>query len=459
MIAIRAPAVAGAFYPGEPQALYRSVTDLLNEAARLDRIGPADPAPKALIAPHAGYRYSGACAAQAYTRLLPGRETIRRIVLLGPSHRVALSGLATTSADVWETPLGRVAIDRGALDRLADLPQVRENDQAHALEHSLEVQLPFLQTLLPRFSLVPLVVGEASPAEVAAVLQRLWGGPETRIVISTDLSHFLDSETARALDDKTAQTIEALDRDGLDREQACGRAPVAGLLAAAGDRGLVVQRLGLCNSGDSAGPRDRVVGYGAWALDESDDAALAAAHGAALLALAEEAIRARLQGQAAPEVDPRGYAASLRYNRATFVTLMREDRLRGCRGSLASRRPLVEDVARNALASAFDDQRFTPLTPEEWDGLSWSIALLGQPRALAAKNLEDLLARLEPGRDGLILQDEGRRATFLPQVWDSLPEPRDLVAQLLAKAGLPRDHWSPSLKIRRYRVTKIGPEP
>jgi hypothetical protein len=233
---IRPAAVAGMFYPGDPGEL-AAMLDRMLEAA-----GPAEgPAPKAIIAPHAGYVYSGALAAKAYKRLAPDADRIERIVLLGPCHRVAVRGLATSSADGWQTPLGKVPLARSQIDKVAGLPQVTVSDPAHAEEHSLEVHVPFLQRLLPKgFALAPFAVGQASAAEVSEVLQALWGGPETRIVISTDLSHFLDYDTARALDARTADSIEHFDWRAIGREQAgSGAAPTHGDRA---DRAVLLRR-------------------------------------------------------------------------------------------------------------------------------------------------------------------------------------------------------------------------
>jgi AmmeMemoRadiSam system protein B len=220
--------------------------------------------PKALIVPHAGYVYSGPVAASAYATLRASRTTISRVVLLGPAHRVPVPGLAATSADRFETPLGAIPLDRAAIDQALTLPWVRVMDEAHALEHSLEVQLPFLQEVLEDFSLVPFVVGNASAEQVAEVLDLLWGGPETLIVVSSDLSHYHGYDTAQRLDAATTAAIEALRPEDIGEEQACGRAPVSGLLVEARRRGLHVDTLDLRNSGDTAGTRDRVVGYGAY---------------------------------------------------------------------------------------------------------------------------------------------------------------------------------------------------
>jgi AmmeMemoRadiSam system protein B len=259
---IRRPAVAGAFYPGTAGELEATVRGYLRHA----QPAPSENPPKAVIAPHAGYIYSGAVAASAYVRLAACRDRIERVVLLGPAHRVALRGLAAPESDAFETPLGSVRLDREALERSLELPQVTCFDAPHEPEHSLEVHLPFLQALLGDFALVPLVVGDAKPEEVAEVLELLWGGPETLIVVSTDLSHYLDYETARGLDAATTRAIEALEPESIGYEQACGRIPVQGLLLAARQHGLRVEVVDVRNSGDTAGPRDRVVGYGAYVL-------------------------------------------------------------------------------------------------------------------------------------------------------------------------------------------------
>jgi AmmeMemoRadiSam system protein B len=260
MQSTRSPAVAGLFYPDDAGTLRAAVHTLLAATA------PAAPAPKAIIAPHAGYVYSGPVAASIYASLIKARDRIRRVVLLGPAHRVAFDGLALSSATAFATPLGEIPLDTAATAQLLMLPQVRLLDAAHRDEHSLEVQLPFLQEVLDDFTLVPLLVGDTSPEEVSEVLDMLWGGEETLIVISSDLSHYHDYATARRLDAATSRAIEALRPQDIGYENACGRIPVGGLLLSARRHGLRAQTLDLRNSGDTAGPRDRVVGYGAYAF-------------------------------------------------------------------------------------------------------------------------------------------------------------------------------------------------
>ncbi len=258
---IRPPAVAGFFYPGDAKTLAQTVNDF----ARAYSEAPAA-SPKAVIVPHAGYIYSGEAAVQALSRFSFDKNAITRIILMGPCHRVAIRGLAAPAADVFETPLGNIEIDHDAIDKVTSLPFVMVDDTPHAEEHSLEVQLPILQELIGDFTLVPFAVGNATNDQVAAVLDALWGGDETRIVISSDLSHYLTQEQAQRLDEKTAQSIERLDWQTIDYEQACGRIPISGLLTVARRHNLSAERIALLTSADTAGSPERVVGYGAWAF-------------------------------------------------------------------------------------------------------------------------------------------------------------------------------------------------
>ena len=261
MANVRNPAVAGLFYPDDPQELHTLVSGYLAAVSTSGAV------PKAIIVPHAGYIYSGPIAASAYARLQPARGRVTRVVLLGPAHRVGFDGLALSSADYFLTPLGRITIDQEAVDKISRLPQVHVMDAAHAQEHSLEVHLPFLQEVLGEFSLVPLVVGDAEPGAVAEVIETLWGGPETLIVISSDLSHYHDYKTAQKLDRATSQAIEQLRIENIHYDHACGRNPVNGLLHVARKMGLKAKTIDLRNSGDTAGSHERVVGYGAYIFE------------------------------------------------------------------------------------------------------------------------------------------------------------------------------------------------
>lgn len=444
---VRPAAVAGMFYPGEPGALAAEVEELLGGVEHSEpRLAP----PKAIVVPHAGYIYSGPVAAAAYDEVAVARGLVTRVVLLGPVHRVPVRGLALPAAEAFDTPLGRVPLDRAAMRALEGLPQVVVSGAAHAQEHSLEVQLPFLQKALGSFALVPLAVGDASVEEVAEVIERLWGGPETLVVVSTDLSHYHDYETARRVDAATLARIAACATD-IRHEEACGATPLNGLLAVARRRALSLRLLAACNSGDTAGGRGRVVGYSAFALEEGGAPGREEA-GRVLLAIARGAIEEALG--VAPRRRDEDPAPWLRRPGATFVTLTHDGRLRGCVGSLAAERSLHEDVAQNALAAAFRDHRFPKLSRAEWPGCAVEVSLLSAAKPIAFADEAHLLSLIRAGEDGIILEHRGRRATFLPQVWESIHEPRQFLAELARKAGIAEGTRLAHCRLWRYRVLK-----
>lgn len=447
MSAVRPAAVAGMFYPDAPAALRRMIDDMLAAARPAAR--PAHV--KALIVPHAGYVYSGPVAASAYALVAGLRDRIRRVVLLGPVHRVYVRGLALPEAERFATPLGEVALDRAGMRAVQDFPQVTVSAAAHQMEHSLEVQLPFLQTVLGEFSLLPLAVGEATAREVAEVLERVWGGGETLLVISSDLSHFLSAADARRVDRGTANAILALDAH-LDHEQACGATPLNGLLQAARKHGLHAVELDLRNSADTAGDPQRVVGYAAFAFEEAavTEPAEDTTKGETLLQLARAEIAGRL-GEDAPR--PADHAW-LNEPGATFVTLTRTGELRGCIGTLEAHRPLGIDVRENALAAAFRDPRFMPLSREDYPGVRVEVSLLSPMQQIEVPDEVSALATLRPHVDGVALEFGQYRATFLPQVWAQLPEPAEFLAHLKRKAGLPMDFWAEGVRLARYTVSK-----
>ncbi len=460
MTTIRSAAVAGTFYPVDPLVLREALAGHLASAGE-PGAAESDRPPKLLVVPHAGYVYSGDVAARAYAPLARWRGRITRVVLLGPVHRVPVRGLAAPTVGAFETPLGRVPLDRAALASLDDLRQMVRADLPHAQEHSLEVQLPFLQTVLgDAFTLVPLAVGQASPAEVAEVLERLWGGDETLIVISSDLSHYLPYAEAKARDAATVQRILQFATD-LDPHEACGAAPLNGALQAARRHGLVPRLLGLRNSADAAGlarpDRDRVVGYGAMAFDRAPVAAAADDEGTlarSLVGAARHTIASAL-GLAPAAALPDHPA--LRRPGASFVTLHGADgRLRGCVGRLEAFRALGEDVRANALAAAFEDARFAPLGAHEWAGLTVEVSVLAPPEPLAVRSEAEALAALRPGIDGVILEWRSARATFLPQVWQQLPDAAGFIGALKRKAGLAADFWAADLRLSRYRVRSFA---
>jgi AmmeMemoRadiSam system protein B/AmmeMemoRadiSam system protein A len=491
---IRKPAVSGSFYPTQRDVLERQLALFLSEAANAPQTSDAplgyggQPAgnvphtadaqfaadahvagnalPKAIIGPHAGYVYSGPVAARAYTRLAAARGRISRVVLIGPSHYLAFRGLAVDASDAWETPCGTVTLDTEAIAGLRRLPMVGQLDAAHQREHALEVHVPFLQHVLGDFRLVPIVAGDASPDTVAALFDAVWGGPETLIVVSTDLSHYLDYAACQSLDTRTAQAIERFDDTVIGSTEACGQVPTRGLLRVARRRGMAIERLDLRNSGDTAGPRDRVVGYGAWALYEparyepaaTDDPERVAieALGPTLIDLVRGGIAVGFNtGQPGQVRADAALLPLLAAPGAAFVTLRRDGQLRGCIGSPVARRPLVVDVVDHAFNAAFRDPRFPKLDLLELVGLQLSVSVLTPPEAMRFENEADLLAQLRAGVDGLIIEDTGRRALYLPSVWQEIRDKRRFLGTLKLKAGLEVDHFSHTFTARRFRSIEV----
>ncbi len=441
---VKQPGVAGLFYPADRETCAAQVAACLKAAL------PASVEPKVLVAPHAGYIYSGVVAGTAYATVAHRRGAISRVVLLGPNHRVGFKGVALCTAERWATPLGEIPVDMEAMARLRALPDTIVSDPAFAQEHSLEVHLPFLQTVLGDFSLVPVLVGDARPETVAQVLRECWGGPETLIVVSSDLSHFHDHATATAMDGQAAQCIEALRPDLLKDDQACGNRPLRGLMLEAARRDLRVTALDVRNSGDTRGNMERVVGYGSFAFEYAESAKLSERDRKTLLDAAVASIRYGIEHGKEPPVTLKNVSRTLVAIRGTFVTLTLDGRLRGCIGSPQAHRPLVNDVVSNAWRAAFADRRFQPLTAAELDRLEVEISILSHQRPISFDSEKALLAALRPDRDGLVIADGDKRALFLPTVWEQLPQPEQFLLYLKRKAGLADDHWSAGFKATRF---------
>jgi AmmeMemoRadiSam system protein B/AmmeMemoRadiSam system protein A len=449
---VRAPQVAGRFYPHGDNACIDLLERYLSGARPSGGVDA-----KVMVAPHAGWVFSGPVAGTAYAAFLPKAGQITRVVLLGPAHRVPFRGIATTSADGWATPLGTLPVDWDALRTALSVPGVAVTDEAFVEEHSLEVHAPFIQRVFPNAAIVPLLVGDAPAPLVSAVVERLWGGPETLIVVSSDLSHFHDQATAQAIDAETAGSIEALRSEKINGHGACGHRALAGVLDQARRRDLRATALDLRTSADTRGNPERVVGYGAFALEYAYSARLPDADRQRLVEAARFGVRFGIEHGRPPRIQlGAGLSPTLTARRASFVTLTLDGRLRGCIGSMAAHRPLLIDVADNAWKAAFGDRRFPALTVEELDRLDVSVSILSVPHPVAFENEADLVRQVRPDVDGLVLQDGDRRGIFLPSVWSGIPKAAAFVTQLKRKAGLPADHWSDTLRVFRYTTESFG---
>ncbi len=474
MTIIRPPAVAGTFYPNDADILRSEIDGLMDAALHSDAVS-GDVSPKAIIVPHAGLMFSGSLAALGFATVRALKDTIKRIVIIGPAHRMAFQGIALARADQFATPLGNMRCDLPALQKALALPHVQMLDDAHTLEHGLEIELPFIQRLFGEdadIGIVPLLVSRCSPRQVHEVIEKLWGGPETLIVISSDLSHFHDYDTAKKMDNRTRAMIENFDAENIDTNDACGALPVAGMLIAARNRGMKIKTLGMRNSGDVTGDKSRVVGYGAWAVydgkasgmggDGEDDftkatETLIRTHGPAMLDLCRQSILHGLETGAPLRVAANEVGPALAAPGACFVTLKKAGQLRGCIGSIISHAPLATDLCENAFKAAFRDPRFAGLSRAEiGDDLELSISVLSPPQPFGFADEADFISKLTPFEDGIILSDGNRRGLFLPQVWDQLPDPKDFLAHLKRKAGLAMDHWSPNMRAERFITRGIS---
>jgi MEMO1 family protein len=458
---VRGPAVAGSFYPGRETDLKQTVERMLAKAK-----GEPVKNLRALVCPHAGYPYSAPIAATGYKQLV-GRD-YSTVILLGPSHYVGFTGAFVSTVDAWKTPLGLVPVSSMAAEMAKKKPFVTSSpnrpqgkDTPETREHSIEVQLPFLQYTLSDLSIVPIIFGQVDPKQVAeAILPFL--DDDTLIVVSTDLSHYLPYEEAKARDTRCVKAICDLQADHVEGDDACGHSAVQTLIEIARQKHWKTRLLDYRNSGDTSGDKQRVVGYAAIAFFAPEGAA--SAHSAKshapeftrherrlLLELARKSVMAAVTGGEAPKADD--VPEKFRARRACFVTLTKNGRLRGCIGSIFPVEPLYEDVIRRARSAAIEDTRFSPVGADELKEIEIEVSVLTVPQRLAFTSPQDLLSKLRPGVDGVVLRVGNGQATYLPQVWEQIPDKRTFIDELAEKAGLAADAWTrPEAEVMTYQV-------
>ena len=458
---VRETAVAGLFYPADVYQLDKDLDGYLEHAAA-DLSGR----PHIMIVPHAGYQYSAQVAAQAYKRLQPFKKQIRRVFLLGPSHRTAVNGVALPAAKVFKTPLGAVRTDTEIMNELKKNPLFVVSAAAHKDEHALEVQLPFLQKTLDKFSIIPLLYGRAEPEKIAAALAPFLQDDATLLVISADLSHYLNYDEAKEADARTAEQIK--NSEAINHHQSCGATAVNTAMILARQSGLVPRLLDMVNSGDTSGDKQRVVGYGAWVYQEAAEAEptgieleqkhlqnFARNNREALLEIVRSSLEAAVLRNEIIHPKRSNFDDVLFDKGASFVTLKKNGRLRGCIGSVTASKAIAADLADNAYAAALHDPRFKPVTPEELPEIDFSIALLTDFEEMDFNSYADLLSKIKPGIDGLLLRDGEREGVFLPAVWETLPDKEEFVTQLKIKAGLSPTYWADRVKVFRFRTVEI----
>ena len=440
---VRTPAVAGTFYPQKRDELHLLVYSYLNKHE--EKLASK---PKALVVPHAGYVFSGTTAAAAYKQLLPFKAEYRRIVIIGAAHRTAVAGVVVPNAEYFSTPLGTTKLANEFINRIVAAGIAHYDDNAHKYEHSLEVQLPFIQTVFDDVEIVPALMGDLSIEQAVQFLHAVWGEADTLMIISSDLSHYHNAATARFIDRNTERKV-ALNDPSIGSEQACAAMPLNALLYLAQVKDLFATIVHYGHSGQHSGDNDRVVGYLAAAFSTNTDPEYQL--GAVLLRVARAAISARWHTVPAllfPERPKLGETG------ATFVTLTKNENLRGCIGSLQAHRPLFDDVQKNAASAAFNDPRFPPLTQNELEQINIEVSLLSAAEPLQFSSEAELLQQLRPEIDGVVFRYRNSVSTFLPQVWEQLPTAEIFMQHLKQKAGLAANFWSAEVEVSRYTVQK-----
>jgi AmmeMemoRadiSam system protein B/AmmeMemoRadiSam system protein A len=446
---VRAPAFAGRFYPADAAELGEAVDTSVAAA------GSTDVEPVAVVAPHAGYRWSAPVAAVAHTALANRSTPIDRVVVAGPTHQVSVKGIGVTSATTFSTPLGELPVDTEAVASISDLPGVVNADHSHRREYSLEVQLPFIQRLIGEVPIVPLLIGARSRAWMAAdVYERLCRDDRTALVVSSDLSHHHHIDEARRIDETTSDLMGRLDIESIGPERMCGAGAVRGLMKAALRRHLDVHTLEVRNSGDFGADPGRVVGYGAYAFSETDHQPPTGVEAAALHELADSAARHRIETGELHERDLSGLHPRLMSRGAAFVSVSVGDTVRGCIGRVEPDAPLAETVAWAAGAAVEGRAWFEPVSISDLGDLAVEVQVLSPLTRLHPSSADDLAGMLQPGRDGLVIAEREQRATYLPTVWDSISEPDEFVTGLLAK-GRFEGPWTKQRAAYRYSTTVV----
>lgn len=455
MHSVREEAVAGLFYPKQTALLQAQIDQFLAASEDSQQQNP----PKVLVVPHAGLRYSGATAGRAYSLLNGWAGKIKRVVLIGPSHRVRFTGVALPSVAAVRTPLGEIPIAHSSVRPLVESGLVAIRDDAHAAEHSLEVQWPFLQRILGKFELIPLCIGNASPHHIMEIIAQLWGGEDTIIVVSTDLSHFHPQSEAVELDTRSIERIKANDWH-LSGADACGFQGLNGALRLLSLLNLRLESIDYSHSGERGGDLDRVVGYAAFAgsvdpgVSLDDHSKLTESDKEQLRGLALQTIYSCVNGERLT-VSIDSHPLSLQRFGASFVSVYKQGALRGCIGSLRAHQPLSLDVVANAVKSVSQDPRFPKVTSDELPDISIEISVLSRPKLMACRDEQDLIRQLRPGIDGVILQAGSRRSTFLPLVWDSISDAKEFVMRLKQKGGFAANEWPDDMTVFRYQADKF----
>ncbi|MBD3156131.1 MAG: AmmeMemoRadiSam system protein B [Candidatus Aenigmarchaeota archaeon] len=436
---IRPSVVAGQFYPKKKEELEKMINDFLLKAKVRNY-----PKVTGLIVPHAGYIYSGPVAAEAFKQI---NQDIKEVIILAPTHHIRFQGASIGKFEYYSTPLGKVELSDKVENLLKEEIFVSVPD-THKREHSIEVEIPFLQEVLGDFKIIPIITGSVDPKKLADTLMN-YVNEGTLIVVSSDLSHYHSYESAVELDRSCINNIINFDFDELEEREACGKVPILTLMYLADKLDWEGKLVDYRNSGDTAGNNNRVVGYTSIVFYRPP---LKREDQEFLLNLSRKTIDNYLKNGSKPKLNRREISQELKKPSGCFVTLFKEGQLRGCVGCIFSEKELYQSIIENTINAAFKDARFPPVTEDEIDDIKIEISILSDPKELSFKDSEELLSKLTPIKDGVLLENGPRSATYLPQVWKQLPDKEEFLCRLCMKAGLPPESWKENdTKIKIYR--------
>lgn len=441
---IKQPSVAGTFYAADTNELKSQI----EKFARQNKNTYTVPA-RAVIVPHAGLVYSGRLAYEGISQL---DKNLKTIFIFAPAHRVGFYGLGLSSYDYWLTPLGKIEINSQINSELKEKFGADYKDDAIAPEHAIEIQVPLIQSVFGDVKIVPVLIGNETPDKIEEIISFYYKNPEIGFIISSDLSHYLKHEEAVKMDSFTAQLIESGITDSFTPNHACGVVGILGLIKFANKNKFSLIRIDVTNSSEASGDKSRVVGYGTWFLFEGGkNAFLKEYYSDFILDLCRNSLKAQFDTGRLEVKFPKVFAEA----GACFVTLEKNNMLRGCIGSIIPHRTLIEDIVINAQHAAFKDYRFNPVTKEEIPELQIAVSLLSLPKQMSFKDEEDLLGQIQPFKDGIIIRDGNYQSVYLPSVWEQLPDKKEFLRSLKVKAGLKPEHFSNTFEAYRFETVYI----
>lgn len=446
---IKEPSVAGSFYTDNPEELRQQIEIFKQNSKNYYESKDA----RAVIVPHAGLVFSGRLAYEGISQL---DKNIENIFIFAPAHQVAFEGLALTSFTHWKTPLGEIEVNTTICEELIKNHYANFNDEAFEPEHSAEIQVPIIQTVFPNVKIIPVLIGKADPEQIEKIIEEYYHDSKNGFVISSDLSHFLKDEDAIKLDLTTAQMIETGNIQGFRYDQACGAVAVVGLVLFANKHNWSLLRIDMTNSASTTGDKSRVVGYGSWFMYEGEkNEYIAKNYSNFIINLVKIIIKASFEKEKSLTIN---YSQVFDEAGACFVTLEKDGRLRGCIGSIIAHQPLINDLAAHSRDAAFNDYRFKPVTQDELKDLKVAVSILTHPKKIDFSDEDDLLNKMIPNKDGIIIRDGEYQAVYLPSVWEQLPDKKEFLNSLKQKAGLQADYFSDTFEAYWFETTYIKEE-